>query len=210
MQANTNCGEIQGGLQAPYVLRDGERFLMFYGGWEHICLAASAAGKQFERVLNAQGKATLFGDGAGNNTRDSMVLRVGDLWYCYCTAYPQAIGADYCRTSSDLREWSQPRVVARGGQSGNNRWSAECPFVVQLGPDKFYLFRTQRYGSKAQTSVYFSSDPFDFGVDHDEGHFVCALPVAAPEIVHHDGQWFIAVLLPNLKGIHISLLTWVK
>jgi hypothetical protein len=143
MHANTNYGEVLGGLQAPYVLRDDGRFLMFYGGWEHICLAASAAGKEFERVLDAQGKATLFGDGAGNNTRDPMVLRVGSLWYCYYTAYPQRIGADYCRTSSDLREWSQPRLVAGGGQSGNGPYSAECPFVVQLGPGQFYLFRTQ-------------------------------------------------------------------
>jgi hypothetical protein len=80
--------------------------------------------------------------------------------------------------------------------------------VVELEPGQFYLFRTQRYGTNQQTSVYFSSDPLDFGVDHDEGHFVCTLPVAAPEIFRHDGQYYIAALVPSLKGIRIARLEW--
>ena len=94
--------------------------------------------------------------------------------------------------------------------AGSGSFSAECPFVVELEPGKFYLFRTQRYGKDAQTSVYFSGDPLDFGVDNDEGHFLCTLPLAAPEIIHYQDQWFIAALLPSLKGIQVSQLTWEK
>ncbi len=209
MRADAKFGEKPGGLQAPFVLRDATRFVMFYGGWEDICSASSTDGKRFERQLNAQGKVTLFGEGSGN-TRDPMVIRIGDVWHCYYTAHPQNIGADYCRTSRDLREWSAPHAVARGGRAGVGPFSAECPFVVELEPGKFYLFRTQRYGQDAQTSVYFSGDPLDFGVDRDDGHFLCTLPVAAPEIIHYKDQWFIAALLPSLKGMQLSHLTWEK
>ncbi|MCI0389969.1 MAG: hypothetical protein MOB07_14565 [Acidobacteria bacterium] len=206
MRADPKTGELQGGLQAPFVFRAGKRYEMFYGGWDDICSASGADGKNFERRLDASGKATLFS--SGGNTRDPMLIRIGNLWHCYYTAHPGNIGADYCRTSRDLRAWSEARIVARGGQAGTSIVSAECPFVVELEPGQFYLFRTQRYGKNAQTSVYFSRDPMDFGVDHDEGHFVCTLPVAAPEIIKHDGKYYIAALLPSLKGIQIARLIW--
>jgi len=47
-------------------------------------------------------------------------------------------------------------LVAAGGQSGSGNFSAECPFVVELEPGQFYLFRTQIYDKNQQTSVYFS------------------------------------------------------
>jgi hypothetical protein len=77
-------------------------------------------------------------------------------------------------------------------------------------PGEFFLFRTQRYGKDAQTSVYHSRDPFDFGIDNDAEHLVTTLPVAAPEIFQHEGKWFIAALLPSLKGIHVAPLEWGK
>ncbi|HVX57659.1 MAG TPA: hypothetical protein VHA37_08070, partial [Candidatus Saccharimonadales bacterium] len=97
-----------------------------------------------------------------------------------------------------------------GGQAGSGPWSAECPFVVEWASGEFYLFRTQHYGQNAQTSVYCSHDPLNFGVDQDAGHFVCTLPVAAPEIIRYEGQWFIVALLPNLKGIQIARLEWER
>jgi hypothetical protein len=207
MRAETKFGEKTGGLQAPFVFREQGRFVMFYGAWEQICSATSNNGKHFQRETNSEGKVTLFGEESGN-TRDPMVIRVGDVWHCYYTAHPQNKGADYCRTSPDLRKWSDSRIVAQGGQAGNGPYSAECPFVVELEPGQFYLFRTQQYGRNAQTSVYFSRDPFDFGVNNDAGHFVCTLPVAAPELIHEKNDWYIAALLPSLKGIQISRLVW--
>jgi hypothetical protein len=208
MHADPKTGELAGGLQAPFVFRAGGRFEMFYGGWNDICSASSADGKAFERRLDTAGKTTLFGASTGN-TRDPMVLRVGDLWHCYYTAHPHNKGAVYCRTSPDLRQWGEERIVAKGGQAGDGPSSAECPFVVELEPGRFYLLRTQHYGQEAQTSVYFSRDPLDFGVDHDEGHYLCTLPVAAPEIVKYEGRYYIAALLPSLKGIQIARLEWV-
>jgi hypothetical protein len=137
-----------------------------------------------------------------------MVLIVEGTWHCYYTAYPNRLGAVYARTSPDGRQWSASTVVAFGGQAGTIAFSAECPFVVQLAPKDFYLFRTQHYGQNARTSVYHSSDPLNFGVDNDAGHFVCVLPIAAPEVVRHQGQYFVAALLPSLKGIQVARLEW--
>jgi hypothetical protein len=207
LHADSTAGEAPGGLQAPYVFRDGARWIMFYGGWDAICSAASNDGKNFSRILNPAGKSTLFGADA-DNPRDPMVIRIGHLWHCYYTAHTKNQGADYCRTSTDLRQWSEPHLVACGGQSGDGPWSAECPFVVEPRPGAYYLFRNQVYEKDAKCSVYFSHDPLDFGINHDVGHFVCTLPCAAPEIIHVGTQYYIAALLPNLKGIQIAPLAW--
>jgi hypothetical protein len=207
LRADPKTGEQAGGLQAPFVFRAGTNYTMFYGGWNDICSATSVDGKTFARSTNGQGKVTLFGSFMGN-TRDPMVIRIGELWHCYYTAHPNNHGAVYCRTSPDLQTWSESRIVAEGGKSGNGPFSSECPFVVEREPGRFYLFRNQVYGLNAKCSVYFSPDPLDFGVDHDAGHFVCTLPVAAPEIIRHDGAYFIAALLPSLKGIQVAKLKW--
>lgn len=207
MQADPKLGEAPGGMQAPHVIHQDGRFHMFYGDWEHICLADSKDGKTFERRIRPDGKTGMFTEGIGNNTRDAMVIRIGDRWHCYYTAFPDGKGAVYCRTSTDMVNWSESKVVAFGGQAGTGPFSSECPFV-QKHKGWYYLFRTQRYGQDAQTSVYRSKDPMDFGVE-DDRYLVGRLPVAAPEIIEHQGKHYIACLLPSLKGIRIARLNWV-
>jgi hypothetical protein len=43
---------------------------------------------------------------------------------------------------------------------------------------------------------------------NDDKYLVCTLPVAAPELVQHKGQWYMASLLPSLKGIRIARMQW--
>ena len=207
MQADPSVGETPGGLQAPYVMKHQGRYYMFYGDWVSICLAVSDDGKTFERQLTAQGTAGRFSEGSNTNARDPMVIRVGDLWHCYYTAHPGGKGAVYCRTSKDLLHWSASKVVAFGGAAGTGPSSAECPFVVTHPSGWYYLFRTQRYGENAQTSVYASKDPLDFGVE-DDRFLIGTLPVAAPEIVQSGGRYYLAALLPTLKGIRLTRLDW--
>jgi hypothetical protein len=211
MQADANYGETPGGLQAPYVCKPpsfaGADYIMFYGDWVNICLARSEDGKKFTRwTLKEPHRPALFSEGPHANTRDPMAIRIGEIWYCYYTAHPNQQGAVYCRSSPDLVRWSAPKIVSRGGRGGGGFNSAECPFVVQRG-GYFYLFRTQHYGQNATTHVYRSKDPLNFGID-DESKYVTSLPAAAPEIVSHDGQDYIAFLLPTLKGIQIARLAW--
>jgi hypothetical protein len=210
MEADPAAGETPGGLQAPYTLRMDGLYHLFYGDWERICLAVGQDGKRFERRLDGGGRAGMFGEAPGANARDPMVVRVGDLHHCYYTAHPGGRGAVYCRTSPDLRVWSEARIVSAGGAAGSNAWSAECPFVARPpGSREWFLFRTQKYGGHAQTTVYRSPDPLDFGVD-DDRHRIGTLPIAAPELVEHEGAWVVFALRPDLKGIQAARLRWAR
>lgn len=210
MQADPTLGETACGIQAPYAFRAADNdWRMVYGDWEHICESSGRDGKSFTRILDASGRSGMFAEAPNANTRDPMVLRVGDLWHLYYTAGPGGRGSVYVRTSRDLRTWSDSRVVAAGGAAGAGPYSAECPFVVHRADTGFYyLFRTQQYGATAQTTVYRSADPTDFGVD-DDRYRVGTLPVAAPEVFDVDGQSYLAALRPTLDGIQIARLRWV-
>jgi hypothetical protein len=209
MMADPNFGEAEGGLQAPYVMKEGSDYTMFYGTWDHIAIAKSKDGKTFARQLTPEGKSGLFSQNDVTNMRDPMAIKIGKLYYLYYTAEPEHRGADYVRTSPDLVHWSPPTTVAFGGSQGNGEGSAECPFVYfhkQSG--YYYLLRNQVYGKKAHFAVYRSKDPLNFGRGNDE-KLVETLPYAAPEIIEFEGNTYLAVLLPNLKGIQIVKLKWV-
>lgn len=209
MQADLNYETNVGGLQAPHVIRIDGMYHMFYGDWDYMMIQRSLDGKVFERWPYEDGRMGMFTQGEGCNTRDPMVIRIGDVWHMYYTAHCDMIGAVYCRTSKDLRAWSESTLVARGGLTGTGISSSECPHVVEID-GWYYLFRTQRYDPPAVTSVYRSKDPMDFGVDdRADEKFVCMLPVAAPEIVFHEGRQYIAALRSDVQGIQIARLAWV-
>jgi hypothetical protein len=120
--------------------------------------------------------------------------------------------AIFCRTSADLIHWSEPVMVSAGGEAARQSdWyggDAECPFVLKKD-DLYYLFRNQVYGKNHLNTQYASQNPLDFGVGHDDFR-IGTLPVAAPEIILLDGQYYIAALNPGLDGIRIAKLRWVK
>ena len=210
MMADPDFGETEGGLQAPFVLKENSVYYMFYGTWEHIALATSMDGKTFSRQLTRDGVSGMFGEEAGSNTRDPMVLKIGPLYYCYYTAYPNRHGADFVRTSKDKIHWSASRRVAYGGSQGDGPYSAECPFVYHhAASGYYYLLRNQFYGAKARFAVYRSRNPFDFGKD-DDRYLVETMPYAAPEIIESGGQLYLAVLRADLKGIQIAKLKFAE
>jgi len=136
-----------------------------------------------------------------------MLLFTKDKWNCYYTAFPAEHGYVYCRTSEDLLKWSDPVIVAYGGIAGNNPYSCECPHVVEVAPDQYFLFRTQYYGPGAQTTIYHSENPYLFGIDNDS-YYVTQMNLCAPEIVTLDGKYYIAALNPDLDGVRIARLKW--
>ncbi|MGH7946231.1 MAG: hypothetical protein ACREF9_14650, partial [Opitutaceae bacterium] len=191
-----------------------DRYYMFYGDWLRICLATSADGKTFTRFRNQRGQPDLF-TGPLHQTRDAMVLKIGDLYYCYYTGHRKGEtyqSAIFCRTSHDLETWSEPMMVSAGGVAATQtNWfggDAECPFVVQKD-ELFYLFRNQVYGPKHLNTQYRSANPLSFGVG-DDRYRIGTLAVAAPEIVVHEGQYYIAALRADLKGIQIARMKWTK
>jgi len=108
MMADPNFGETEGGLQAPFVLKVGSDYVMFYGTWDHIAIAKSKDGKTFARQLMPDGTSGIFGEEVGANTRDPQVIKIKSLYYLYYTAYPNRHGVDFVRTSKDLVHWSAP------------------------------------------------------------------------------------------------------
>ena len=208
MTSRTELGEREGGMQAPHVVKFDGRYQMLYGSINAICRATSRDGKNFERVIQPGGKTDMFWEMPDHHGRDPMALFTRGKWHCYYTANLFGQGTDYVRTSDNLNDWSGPVVCAMGGESGVAGNSAECPFVVEKDPGEYYLFRTQRYGRANVSRVYYSTDPMKFGVNQDSRYLVARLPVAAPEIIHHQGQWYIAALLPSLKGIRMAKLKW--
>jgi len=216
MEGDPSVGEAPGGLQAPHVIRTDQTYHMFYGDWVNICRATSKDGKSFTRVLGENGKTGMFNEGEGEHARDPMVLIVGDKYHCYYTAHSMRSpaknhrGVNYCRISTDLQNWGPSTIVAEGSVYRKGPYCAECPHVVYLPASKhYYLFNTQRYGRRQHATVFRSADPLRFGIN-DNRLEVATLPVAAPEIILHEGRHYIASLMPSLKGIHIARLKWVK
>ncbi|WP_339794648.1 hypothetical protein [uncultured Imperialibacter sp.] len=225
--ADPTLGETPGGMQAPYVHKEGGVYYLFYGDWQRICLAKGTDGKHFERVLGGNGQPDLFAEYgyAGNfkkegnpqfesYARDPMVIKRGNTYYCYYTSHltdPINDGAAFVRTSVNMRDWSESAIISHTPPYNFNspRYSDECPHVVYLPEyDLYYLFVTQTYGQKSQTTVYASTNPYYFGVD-DDSNKVCSLPIAAPEIVLHEGQYYLVALTDALDGIRMARLRFV-
>ena len=209
MEAQPELGESLGGLQAPHVVQYQGLYHMAYGDWVNICFATSKDGKTFERVVQPNGKTGVFSEGPGCNTRDPMLIQINGLWYCYYTAFPHRRGYGFCRTSPDLKTWSHSSVVSYGGIVGPGACQNECPHVVQPVPGQFYYFRNEFYGQRARNWVYRSENPLNFGID-DDSRLVRNWHVAAPEVILHEGQYYIASLMDSLKGIKIARLKWVR
>lgn len=208
MIADHNFGETPGGLQAPHVVKILGVYHMFYGDWQNICLAKSWDGKTFARRINAKNQAALFSNGPGLQSRDAMVIPIDGKYYCYYTAHENNEGKVFCRISEDLRNWSDAIVVAFGGQAGSGKYDVECPHVVYYD-EHYYLFSTQKYGRNMTTSIYRSKDPLNFGINDDQYH-VHTMPIAAPEVILHNGEYYLATLIHSLKGIKIAKMKWVE
>lgn len=214
-------------LQSPFVVREGGLYYLFYGGGgagidEHgnpcpytdprmayaMCLATSPDGRAWIRYRNPQGQSRLFvGPGA---TRDACLIKIAGLWHLYYAGYhnhdPLEAGF-YCRTSADLVHWSDWRLVHQDRRYGSERWNTECPHVVYRA-GYYYLFRTVHYSS-ANTHVFRSEDPFDFGIGDARAQYVGPIAVAAPEIiVDGEGNEYITSNHDLRLGTQICKLIW--
>ncbi|HAL44334.1 MAG TPA: hypothetical protein DCP47_00185 [Phycisphaerales bacterium] len=207
MMSESKYSEPENGLQAPYVVKFKNKYWMLYGDWNNICLAVSKDGKKFERVLKNNSAAVFSEGGPEVNTRDPMLMWKTNQWYCYYTACPAKKGYVFCRTSSDLKKWSDSVVVSYGGSAGTGWASAECPQVIEPTKGNYYLFRNQYYGPGGKFCVYHSKNPFNFGID-DDSYLISEFNLSAPEIIKDGDKYYIAALNPNLDGIRIAPLDW--
>jgi hypothetical protein len=118
-------------------------------------------------------------------------------------------GFGFCRISPDLKTWGFPGVVSYGGRVSRGPLFNECPHVVENSPGEFVYFRNQFYGQGQTNWAYYSRGPLNFSID-DDTDLVARLPVAAPEIIQHQGHYYIASLQPGLEGIRIARLRFYR
>ena len=205
-RAQAEYGEAAGppeAIGAPFFAKFGETFYCFYHSGS-IRLMTSQDGVHYERRPGADGTSLLYPDGG----RDAMVLRIGGRFFAYSTVSTVAAdgwkrGFVIVRTSDDLERWSDYTIVSEGGRGGGGPVSAESPFVVEMD-GCFYLFRASSISF--DTYVYRSADPYNFGV-HDDSKLIATMPIKAPELVLHEGQWYISDL-SDFQGIKLARLRW--
>ena len=218
MMAEPGFGETLGGLQSPVASRVKNEFALVYGDWAHICLARSEDGKTFARQLVEGNKSGMFDEGEGNGTRDPFLFEAGGIYYLYYAANPNDLGAIYCRTSKNLRNWSESKMVSFGGRAGT-RWDcAEVPVVIPSPDGKgYYHFRMHADGppdetgeaEKYVTSAYYSTNLLDFGIN-DDSFYVTTLPAVGARILKDGEQYFIASVRADNQGYEMARLKWIE
>lgn len=234
IRVDRNAGEslaFNGGeecIQSPYVVQATGAYYMFYGGngsgvneqgqpvdpnhpdmAGQICLMTSQDGRQWARYRNAVGDSRLFVGPIA--ARDPCVICIDGIWHCYYAGYhghADGQAGFYVRTSEDLFNWSERRLVHLDPTFGGHRWQTECPHVVYR-QGYFYLFRTVHYES-AETHVFRSENPLDFGIGTAREKYVGPIAVAAPEIiVDEHGMEYITSNHNLFAGTMLSRLKWV-
>jgi hypothetical protein len=220
-------------IQSPYIIKENGKYYMFYGGHStgrdisgvpvggfsqdvyrsegQICLMTSNDGLKWERHLFKDGLSRLF-VGPGE-ARDPCLIKVDDLWYMYYAGYEdgdlKGRGGIFVRTSKDLINWSSYKVAHRDGTFGKTSWDHECPHVVYK-EGYFYLFRTESYWD-ANTYVYRSENPMDFGTDEKSAQplLVGKIAIAAAELYASNGIEYVSSNHDPAKGTQMSRIRWV-
>ncbi len=227
-------------IQSPFIVKHEGKFYMFYGGVHaktdenvkiedskshlyaslhdcQMCLMISDDGKKWERYKNEKGQSRVFcGPGA---TRDPSLIQIDGLWYMYYTGFhtdPNSAGV-YLRTSQNLIDWSEPKIVHYDEHFGHHHAMNECPTVIKHD-DLYYLFVTESYYKK-RTHIWCSADPTDFGVDDyadadnydGNDYYIGRMKAAAPEIiVDENGDEYITSNHDPLGGTLITKLGWTE
>ncbi len=190
-------------IQAPYFMKLEDTYYCFYNT-NGARIMRSGNGVEYERFNLKNGSNQMYAESG----RDVMLLQEDDLFYSYSTVSTVArdgwtYGFVILRTSPDLKRWSDYTIVSSGGIAGNGPVSAESPFVVEID-NYYYLFRSSSVTAK--TYVYRSDNLYDFGVN-DDSKLIEIFDIKAPEIIFHNGQYYISDLA-DFQGIKLAKLQW--
>ncbi len=209
LRADRACGESIGPdgqehIGAPFFFRHAGRYHCFYHTGGSIRMATSDDGIHYARTGRPDDRYELYPHGG----RDVMVLEHQGLLYFFSTVSVRvADNLSYSfvnlRTTPDLQKFSDFSRVSEGGAGGNGPVSAESPFVVHLD-GYWYLFRASSISF--ETYVYRAADPYSFGCN-DDRNLIATFPIKAPELIHHNNQWYISDLY-DFQGIRLAKLRW--
>lgn len=219
-------------LQSPYFVYEKGKYYMFYGGHStgkdkfgnpvsgnpphigmrkvesQICLMTSENGVNWVRHKDKDGLSRVF-VGPGQ-TRDPSLIKIKGLWYMYYSGDEQnhLIGGVFVRTSKDLINWSDYKLVHHDATFGATTFEHECPHVVYR-EGYYYLMVTEDYNN-SRTHVYRSEDPLDFGLTTEASQqiYVGILPCGAPETYQVDGKEYISSNHNPPLGTQLARLEW--
>ncbi len=133
-----------------------------------------------EWALARAATVLLFIDGAAAGVpRDTLIPQIEGPWWPvagnpmdhkHATAKQEPVDfAVWQAADGSWQLWSCIRATTAGGQGGKTRF--------------FYRWEGRNL-----------TDPTLFGINQDPKYFLCTLPVAAPEIILHEGRYYIAAL----------------
>ncbi|MGW4353368.1 glycosyl hydrolase family 32 [Nocardia sp. NPDC004582] len=174
-------------LWAPFVVRHGDRYWMFYdgGGTDRTATGMGLATSTDLFTWTRHPASPVFRD--GYDARDPMVLRVDGRWVMYYCATSTPAGGNHVvayRTSADLVHWSDRRIAFTDPTTGTGAGNTESPFVLRHA-DHWYLLIGPR-PDYTGTEIFRGDNPFHF----DPSARVGWIPAHAAEvIVHDDAHW---------------------
>ena len=195
---------------APHIIEHDDKYWIYYTGvndsvTQAICLATSEDLFHWERY---EGNPLLTSLPWGkwdlsqwSDCRDPMVLRDGDMFYCYYTAgrmIPDTEEFEYClgiASSKNLLDWKDEgfRRLEHSLET-----PPESPFVVKKNGE-FYLF----YTNYKHGIVYMkSNNPLDGWKENPDDPQSIIEGVSASEIIQENGKWYITFISHMANGLH--------
>jgi arabinan endo-1,5-alpha-L-arabinosidase len=199
-------GEGESFIWAPHVIRYDDRFWMFYaaGTPDPTAFRMHLATSDDLFTWTRAKENPLFLD--GYDGRDPCVVPIGGRWAMYYCATSDPAGGNHVvayRESDDLVSWGERRIAFTDPTHGTTGGPTESPFVVQRG-DGYHLFIGPR-GGYVGTDIFFSTDPFSFGLDGLVGH----VESHAAEVVQDlDGSWVVSRCGWGQGGVGLAELEW--
>ncbi|MBA4166030.1 MAG: hypothetical protein H0X41_00525 [Chitinophagaceae bacterium] len=198
-------------LWAPYVLKDTNKYVMFYNTGSLFANADQYASfGSLRKATSADmfhwkkyALNPLFSD--PGHSRDSYVMKYNHLWYYYYCRVKNELDSTSCvavRTSPDGDNWSGPAIAHEEPPFGHWGGNTESPFVVQY-KGLFYLFIC--YSSDYnKTLVYWSNDPLHFPKEN----LVTTIAAHAVEIMQDKDRWFISNTGWDKDGLYLAKMIW--
>ena len=188
-------GEEQ--IGAPFFIKEKDKYYCFYHS-NGIRVAQSTNGVDYTKQKPSS-KTSIPG------RRDIMIMKHNNLFYSYVTtSIPEGESYVESATSKNLINWSEAKIVSKGGKGGSGVVDAESPFVVFID-GYFYLFRTSSITFK--TVVYRSEDPQDFGID-DDSKLVTELDEKILELFEYKNKWFTTHISEDFQSVLLSEISW--
>ena len=187
---------------APYVLERDGTYYMFYAGVNNhcsqaICLATSTDLYHWERSeLNPVIKPGPWGRWSadeGSDCRDPTILKDGEKYYCYYTAYRnnaetgQPEGCIGISSSDDLLHWKDEGFIRLVESLAS---APESPFVVKREGKYHLLYSNYKHGIVYATS----DDPVKGWKEPPAGEMTVFGGGNASEIYEDNGKWHMSYI----------------